>query len=150
MAGLAALVAGGVNYRGEARRRVPIALLDVTLGVGLTAALLPTIGLLGSAYASDVVAFLYVPLHIWIARRFIALPLRPLLLAVTRGLLAAAAASGVLLAFGTKHLSVLDWIGGTVLGLAAFVTVLVLTREVSLSDFGVLIRWMRRRFGRRA
>src|SRR5439155_2953674 len=64
MSGLAALVAGGVNYLGEARRRVPVALMDVTLGAGLTAALLPTIGLLGSAYASDVVALLYVPLHI--------------------------------------------------------------------------------------
>jgi O-antigen/teichoic acid export membrane protein len=145
MAGLAALVAGGVNYLGEARRRVPIALLDVTLAVGLTAALLPTVGLLGSAYASDIGALVYVPLHVWIARKYVDLPLRPLLLAVVRGLLAAAAMSAVLLAFGTKHLSPVDWIAGAVLGLAAFVAVLIATREVSISDFGALVRWARRR-----
>jgi O-antigen/teichoic acid export membrane protein len=145
MSGLAALVATGVNYLGEARRRVPLALLDVGLGVTLTAVLLPTVGLLGSAYASDVVVFLYVPLHVWIARKFIVIPLRPLLLAIVRGLLAAAAASAVLFAFGTSDLSPLDWIGGTVLGLAAFLAVLLLTRELALGDLRRLRDWVRSR-----
>jgi O-antigen/teichoic acid export membrane protein len=145
MSGLAALVATGVNYLGEARRRVPLALVDVTLGVGLTAILLPTIGLLGASYAADAASLFYVPLHIWIARRFIELPLRPLLLAGVRGLLAAAAMAGVLWAFGTKHLSVLDWIGGGVLGLAAFVAVLFVTRELAGTDLQALLRWIRAR-----
>ena len=149
MSGLAALVATGVNYLGEARRRVPLALMDVGLGVTLTVVLLSTIGLLGSAYASDVVVFLYVPLHIWIARKFVDIPLRPLLLAIARGLLAAAAMSGVLFAFGTHHLSPLDWVAGGVLGLAAFVAVLFLTREVSPRELAALPRWVRARRARR-
>jgi O-antigen/teichoic acid export membrane protein len=148
MSGLAALVATGVNYLGEARRRLPLALLDLTVGVGLTAALLPTVGLLGAAYASDVASLFYVPLHIWIARKFIDLPLRPLLLAMARGLLAAAAMAGVLLAFGTKHLSVLDWIAGGALGLAAFVAVLLVTREVAPGDLRSVWSSIRARAGR--
>ena len=149
LSGLAALVAGGVNYLGEAKRRVPIALMDVGLSVALTAVLLPTIGLLGAAYASDVVPVLYVGFHLWILRRFIDLPMRPLLLAMARGLLAAAAMAGVLLAFGTDDLSVIDWIGGTLLGVAAFLAVLVVTREVTVADLRALPGYAKRRFGRR-
>jgi O-antigen/teichoic acid export membrane protein len=145
MSGLAALASTGVNYLGEARRRVPLSLLDLTIGVGLTAALLPTVGLLGAAYASDVASLFYVPLHLWIARRFIDLPLRPLFLAMTRGLLAAAAMAGVLLAFGTERLSVLDWIAGSTFGLSAFLAVLVLTREVTVAELRALPRWIRSR-----
>jgi O-antigen/teichoic acid export membrane protein len=148
--GLAALAATGVNYLGEARRRVPLALLDLTIGVGLTAVLLPTMGLLGAAYASDVSSLFYVPLHIWIARRFIELPLKPLFLAMLRGLLAAAAMAGVLFAFGTDDLSVLDWVGGAVLGLAAFLAVLFATRELRPGDLAALRRWVRSRRGARA
>jgi O-antigen/teichoic acid export membrane protein len=137
-----------VNYLGEARRRVPLAMLDVALAIGLTAILLPTVGLLGAAYASDVGALFYVPLHVWIARKFIHLPLRPLFMAGARGLLAAAAMAGVLLLFGTSHLSVLDWIAGGVLGTAAFAAVLLVTREVTVEDLRALPRWIRRR-GRR-
>ena len=148
MSGMAAVVAVGVNYLGEARRRVPLALLDVGLGVGLTAALLPTIGLLGAAYATDVGSLFYVPLHIWIARKFIHLPLRPLFMAGARGLLAAAAMAGVLLLFGTTHLSPLDWIAGAVLGFAAFVAMLLLTREVTVAELAALPRWVRARMSR--
>jgi O-antigen/teichoic acid export membrane protein len=148
MSGMAALAATGVNYLGEARRRVPLALLDLTVGVGATAVLLPTVGLLGAAYASDLSSLLYVPLHLWIARKFIDLPLRPLFLAAGRGLLAAAAMAGVLYAFGTKHLSAVDWIAGGVLGLAAFVAVLLVTREVTLGELRSARGWVQRRFGR--
>ncbi|MEA2368662.1 MAG: hypothetical protein QOH38_1380 [Thermoleophilaceae bacterium] len=148
MSGLAALAAGGVNYLGEARRRVPLALLDLVLAVGLTAVFVPTIGLLGAAYASDIGSLFYVPLHLWIARRFIHLPLRPLVLSMVRGLLAAAAMAGVLLAFGTHHLSVLDWIAGGVLGPGAFVATLLLTRELAPSDLRTLWRWVRTRVRR--
>lgn len=146
--GLAALVAGGVNYLGEAKRRLPIALADVVVGVGLTAAAIPAFGLLGAAYVSDLFALFYVPIHIWIARKFIRLPLRPLFLAVGRGLLAAAAMSGVLLLFGTSHLSPIDWIAGGTLGLAAFVAVIVATGEVTLSDLRALPAYVRRRAAR--
>jgi O-antigen/teichoic acid export membrane protein len=148
MSGLAALVAGAVNYLGEARRRVPYAIGDVVVGTALTVAALPTIGLLGAAYIADVFSVVYVSFHIWIARKFVDLPLRPLCLAVARGLLAAAAMAGVLLLFGTRHLSPIDWIAGGALGLAAFAAVIVATGEVTLSELAALPAWGRRRFAR--
>jgi O-antigen/teichoic acid export membrane protein len=138
MSGMAALVAGSVNYLGGARLRVPIALLDLALSLGLTAALVPAMGLDGAALASDLGALVYVPLHIWVARRFIELPLRPLVLALGRGLAAAGAMSLVLLAFGTSHLSPVEWVAGGVLGFAAFLAVLLLTRELTIAQLRAL------------
>ena len=144
-AGIAPIVALGVNYLGEARLRLPISLLDVLLGLGLTALLLDRIGLLGAAYAIDVGAVLYVPLHIWILKRMIDLPLRPLGLAVVRSLAAAGAMALVLLACGTHHLSVVEWIAGAVGGLAAFTAVLLLTRQLTMDELRALAGWVRRR-----
>ena len=140
LSGLNALVVLAVNFMGVARRRVPIAVADLVVSAGLTAALLPAIGLSGAAWASDVVPLFYVPAHIWIIRRLIDLPLRPFFVSGARGLLAAGAMALVLLAFGTSHLTPLEWVGGGVLGLAAFVATLVVTREVSLSDLRQLPR----------
>lgn len=148
MSGMASLVAGSVNYLGGARLRVPIALLDVALSLGLTAALVPAMGLDGAALSADVGSFLYVPLHIWVVRRFIDLPLRPLLLAAGRGLLAAGAMALVLLAFGTRDLDVADWVGGGVLGLAAFLAVLLLTRELTPAQLRAGPRLLQRRLSR--
>jgi O-antigen/teichoic acid export membrane protein len=149
--GLAALAAFAVNYIGEARLRVPISLLDVALGIGLTAALLPAVGLLGAAIAGDVAACLYVPLHLWICRRRLGMSMRPLYLAALRTLLAAGAMSLVLLAFGTgAHLAPLAWIGGAVLGLAAFLAVIVLTGEISVRDLRAVAGAVRSRLPQRA
>jgi O-antigen/teichoic acid export membrane protein len=150
-AGIAPIVALGVNYLGEARLRLPISVLDVVLEVGLTALFLPTIGLLGAAYATDIGALLYVPLHLWILKRMIDLPLRPLGLALVRSLAAAAAMAGVLLLCGTHRLSVLEWIVGAVGGLAAFAAVLLLTRQVTVAELHAARAWVaRRRPGRGA
>ncbi len=134
LSGLNALVVLAVNFLGVARWRVPIAVADLVVNAALTAALLPAIGLNGAAWASDVVPLFYVPAHIWIIRRLIDLPIRPFLVAGARGLLAAGAMALVLLAFGTAHLTPLEWIGGGVLGLAAFVATLVVTREVTVAE----------------
>jgi O-antigen/teichoic acid export membrane protein len=149
-AGIAPIVALGVNYLGEARLRVPISILDVVLEVGLTALLLDRIGLLGAAYASDVGALLYVPLHIWILKRMIDLPLRPLGLALLRSLAAAGAMALVLLACGTHDLSVVGWIAGAVGGAGAFAAVLLLTGQVTVDELRALARWVRRRLASRA
>jgi O-antigen/teichoic acid export membrane protein len=144
-AGIAPIVALGVNYLGEARLRLPISVLDVVLEVGLTALFLPTIGLLGAAYATDIGALLYVPLHLWILKRMIDLPLRPLALALLRSLAAAAAMAGVLLLCGTHRLSVLEWIAGAVGGFAAFAAVLLLTRQLTAAELRAVRDWVARR-----
>jgi O-antigen/teichoic acid export membrane protein len=148
-AGIAPIVALGVNYLGEARLRLPISVLDVVLEVGLTALFLPEIGLLGAAYATDIGALLYVPLHIWILKRMIDLPLRPLGLAMARGLMAAGAMALVLLACGTHRLSLLEWVAGSVGGFAAFAAVLLITRQVTVAELRAMRAWIAGRLPRR-
>jgi O-antigen/teichoic acid export membrane protein len=147
-AGLAPLVSLGVNFLGEARLRVPVSLIDVGLDIGLTAALLPTIGIVGAAIASDVTAFLYVPLHLWICRRMIDLPIRPLVVSLARTLAAAAVMAAVLFAFGTDHLSVIEWIAGGACGLAAFAAVIFATGELRPGEVRELARRIRGRLRR--
>jgi O-antigen/teichoic acid export membrane protein len=133
-AGLSPLVGMGLNYLGEARLRLPISILDLVLTVALMAALLPTVGLLGAAIAADVSATVYIALHVWVIRRTLAIPLRGTLLAIARSLLAAGAMALVMLAFGTRDLSVIDWVAGSVCGFAAFAAVLLLTRQVTVPE----------------
>lgn len=143
--GLGPLLGMGLNYLGEARRRLPIALVDVVLDVTLTAVLLWQVGLLGAAYATDVTAAIYVGLQIWVIRRMLGMSLRGVVLAALRGLLAAGAMALVLLAFGTSDLSVFEWIGGAVGGFAAFAAVLLITRQVTLGELRSLGAFVRRR-----
>jgi O-antigen/teichoic acid export membrane protein len=143
--GLAAILATTLTYLGEARRRLPVAIGDLVLTAGLTALGLATIGLSGAAYAADVVSILYVAIHVWIIRKLVDLPLGPLFLAGLRGLLAAAAACGVLALFGTENLAVWEWVAGGAGALAAFAAVIVATGEVSVPELRGLLARVRRR-----
>ena len=140
MSGLSALVALAANFLGLARRRVAIAVADLVVSGALTAALLPTLGLDGAAWASDVVPLFYVPAHLWIINSVVDLPLRSFVLAGVRGLTAAGAMALVLLAFGTSHLTPLEWIGGGAFGLAAFVATLIVTGELTVGELRQLPR----------
>src|SRR2546423_11903145 len=125
---LNALVVFAVNFMGVARRRVPIAVADLVVSAGLTAALLPAIGLSGAAWASDVVPLFYVPAHIWIIRRLIDLPLRPFFVSGARGLVAAGAMALGLLPFATSPPTPLEWVGGGGPCPARFAGTLAVTR----------------------
>jgi O-antigen/teichoic acid export membrane protein len=132
--GLAPMVSLAVNYLGEARRRIPIAIFTVVVNVAIDVALIPTIGVVGGAIGTDVAFAIYVPAHLLICRRMIGVELAPLGWAAGRSLVAAAAMAGVLLLFGTSHLSVLDWVAGSVAGAAVYVAALLATRELSLAE----------------
>jgi O-antigen/teichoic acid export membrane protein len=133
-AGLSALVASALNYLGEARRRLPIAVGDLLLTAGLTAGGLALFDLSGAAYAADVVSVLYVAIHVWLIHRLVGLPMGALGLTLLRTLLAAAAAAGVLLAYGTSSLEVWEWLVGGAGALAAYFGVLLVTGELGLDD----------------
>jgi O-antigen/teichoic acid export membrane protein len=143
--GLSGLVSLSVNYLGEARRRVPFAIADLALTAALNAALLSTIGLSGAAWAADVVSVGYVGVHIWIVRSLVDVPLRPLALALLRGLAAAAAMAAVLFAFGTGHLAAWQWVAGLTGGVLAFAAVVVVTGEVSRTELRELALLVLRR-----
>ena len=148
LSGLAAVLSTSVNYLGEARRRLPISVGELVLTTVLLAVLLPTIGLNGAAYAADASVAMYVALHLWVLRRLVPLPLRPLALATLRGLLAAGAAAGVLALFGTSELAAWEWFAGGLAAVAAFLAVVVATGEVTLAELRSVPRLVRDRTGR--
>jgi O-antigen/teichoic acid export membrane protein len=149
LTGLTTLVTVAVNYMGEARRRVPVAIATLVINVVLDLILIPRIGIVAGAVGTGVALAFYVSAHFWILQETLHPDLRPLLLTVVRALLGAAAMAGVLALAGTGSLSPLEWIAGAVFGLLAYVAVLIVSREVTLAELAGLrsqaLSWLRAR-----
>ena len=132
LSGIAPVISLGVNYLGEARRRVPIAIAAVAINAAIDVALIPEIGIVAGAIGTDVAYAVYVPAHFWVARRIVALPLRPLGVTLARTLAAGGAAAGVLALFGTSPgMSPLELVGGGLAALAVYAAVLFALRELT-------------------
>jgi O-antigen/teichoic acid export membrane protein len=134
LSGLSTMVVLPLNYAGEGRRRIPIAIATVGLGAAVDVVLIPKIGILGAAVGTDVAYTLYVGGHMWLSHRLLGLSLRPLMATTVRSFAAAGAMATILALFGTGELSALEWVGGLVVGSVAFVAVLLATRELSLRE----------------
>ena len=132
--GFAPLLSLSVNYVGEARRRVPIAIALVVLSAVLVVVGIETIGIVGAAIGVDIAFTFYVVAHLWLCRSIIGAPLRPLVPTLARATLAAAGFAAVLLAFGTADLSALAWIAGAIGGTLAFLAILIGSREIGLDE----------------
>jgi stage V sporulation protein B len=134
LSGFGALVSVSANYLGEARRRVPVAMVTVVINLVVDIVLVPRIGVIGGAWGTDAAFALYAPAHLWICQRVLHLDLRPTAVTLARTALAGLAMTGVLLLFGDSlHRLWMTAIGG-VLAVAVFGLVLWLTREVTLSE----------------
>ena len=120
--------------------RLPISFAMLAAEVILDVALLPAIGVMGAVIGTNVGALLYVPLHFWLCKRMLGLALRPLALTLGRSLAAAAAMAAVLAAFGTSQLSVVEWVAGASLGLAAFVATLLVSGQLRVAELAALSR----------
>lgn len=144
---LGSLISQAANYLGAARLRVPVAVATLVVNLVIDLVLIPRIGIVAGAIGTDVAYALYVPAHLWICGRLMPLPLRSLALTLARALLAAGAMAGVLAAFGVSQLSVSGWIGGVVLAPAAYVLVLLATREVSVGELRAGSSALARRVG---
>jgi len=144
LSGLAPLVSLAVNYLGEARRRVPIAIGTVLLNAGIDVALIPRIGVVAGAIGTGAAYAVYVPAHLRLCHRFLRLDLRALAATFARSLLAGGGLAAGLALWGTSDLSLLQWVGGTTTGLVAYLGLLALTRELTAADVSAL----RARFGR--
>jgi O-antigen/teichoic acid export membrane protein len=142
--GFAPMLAIGVNYMGEARRRIPLAIGAVLINAGLDVWLLPEIGILGAAVGTTVAMAIYVAGHLWICADIIDLDLRPLGRTLARSLVAFGAACGVLLLFGTEDLPVPVVIGGAVAASVVYLVVLLVTREITRDELAGLRREIRR------
>jgi O-antigen/teichoic acid export membrane protein len=148
-AGFAPLLTLGVNYLGEARRRIVVAIAAVLLNLAIDIVLIPQIGIVGGAIGTDVAFGAYVIAHLWIADDLVGIGLRPLVPTLARSMAAAAAAAAVLLLIGTSSLSAAQWIAGALLAPTAFVAVLLATRELSLEELAGARRFLTRAVARR-
>jgi hypothetical protein len=92
------------------------------------------------AIGTDVAYALYIAAHVILCRRVLRVALRPFLATLGRVLVAGAAMAAILTALGTADLSIGTWAVGAVAGPAAFLVVLVLTRELSSGDLRALRR----------
>lgn len=138
--GPVAVISVGVNYLGEARRRVPIAVAALVINIAIDLVLIPEIGIVAGAIGTDVAFLVYAGGHVWICRRLIDLRLRPLGVTLARSLAAGGGMALVLWLFGTRELSPLEWVAGGTGGLLAFLAVLVATRELSVGELGAALR----------
>ena len=132
--GFAPLLSVGVNYLGEARRRVPIAIATVLVNLVIDLILVPKIGIVGAAIGTDVAFCLYVGAHLWVFKRILPLRLAHLRPTVLRATAAALAMAGVLLALGTSDLTLAAWIAGAIAAPLAFVAVILGLGEFSRAE----------------
>ncbi len=134
LSGFAALLAIAVNYLGEARRRVPIAIAALAVNAAIDVLLIPQIGIVAGAIGTDVATALYVGGHWWICRRIVRIDLRRLGATAARSALAALVACAILFAIGTGSVAVPALIAGGLAATAAYGGVLIATREISLAE----------------
>jgi O-antigen/teichoic acid export membrane protein len=130
----AAVISLSISYLGGARRRAGIVAVTLVLGVICTYGLLQTVGLVGAAIADDLVALAYVMANLWTCSRLVELDLRSLPLCLGRVLLAACAMALALVLIGTEHLSPVQWLIGAAAGTAAYLSVLLLSGEMSVAE----------------
>lgn len=138
LSGISPILALGVNYLGEARRRIPIAVGAVVINLVIDLVLLPRIGILAGAIASDVAYTFYTVGHLFICRRMVGIPLRPLARTFFRSLLAAGAMGGVLLLFGYSVVSTSSLLIGGALGVLTYCGVLLATGEFTSEELHAL------------
>jgi O-antigen/teichoic acid export membrane protein len=134
LVGPAPMLALSINYLGEARRRIPLALGAVAINAAIDVVLIPRIGIVAGAIGTDIGFLFFTAGHLLIARSLLELDLRRLRGTLLRTTLAAAVMCAVLFAFGTDSLSVIEAIAGSVLGLLAYAGILLVTREVSRAE----------------
>jgi len=143
VAGLAPILASAVNFLGEARLRVPLAIGALLLNLIIDLILVPRIGIVAGAIGTGAAFVLYTGGHIRICQRLMGVSFERLALTALRGTIAFGAAALVLFVFGTSHLGVFDWIAGTVLATGAFIGVLILVGELHRDDVRTAIRLLR-------
>src|SRR4029077_752174 len=105
LSGMAQITTLAVNYLGEARRRVPIAIAMLATNVTIDVVLLPKIGIVAGAIGTSAAYAVWVPAHVWILHRRVGLQLRPLVRTGLRTCVAGAAMVGALAALGTGQVA---------------------------------------------
>jgi O-antigen/teichoic acid export membrane protein len=145
LSGIAQLTTLTVNYLGEAWRRVPIAILMLTVNVVIDVLLLPRIGIVAGAIGTSAAYALWVPAHVWILRKRGGLRVGPFLVTVLRSALAGGAMLGILALLGTGRVPIPLMLVGAVVGPTVYVAALFALRELGREDIAVARRLLTRR-----
>jgi O-antigen/teichoic acid export membrane protein len=144
LSGIAQITTLAVNYLGEARRRVPIAVAMLTINIVVDVVLLPEIGIVAAAIGTSAAYVLWVPAHVWILRKRAGLELRPLAVTALRTCVAGAAMIGALALVGTGQVPGGLMVVGLFVGPLTYVAALFAVRELTLGDVvnlrGVVLR----------
>jgi len=131
--GFGTLLSMTANYLGQARPRIVVAVVTTMINVVVDVVLIPRIGIVGGAVGTDLAYAFYAPAHLWICRRAVDFPIRPVIGALVRALGASAVMALVLLAFGTSPSNV-ALVAGLLAGSAAFTGVLIASRAITVSE----------------
>jgi O-antigen/teichoic acid export membrane protein len=137
--GLAVVLSLSVNYLGEARRRVPVAIAALVTNAVIDLILLRPLGVVAAAIGTSAGYTVYTLGHFLICRRLMDLRLGPLVWTLARAFVAAEAMAAVLLAVGDDQIGVAGWVLGTLGAGAAFVAVLRVTGEFTLAEIRTLV-----------
>jgi O-antigen/teichoic acid export membrane protein len=132
--GFGSLVSISANYLGEARRRIPVAIVTVLVNLVLDLVLVPRIGVIGACVGTDVAYALYAPAHLLICQRALQIDLRPVARTFIRTTLAGTAMTGILFLFGASLSRFWLIPLGGLAGVGVFAAVLWVTGEVSVSE----------------
>ena len=134
LSGFGPLVSTSINYLGQARRRIPIAVGCAVLHVALTFAMVESIGMVGAALSAGISYALYVGGHMRIAAEILELRVRPLGLTLARSAAAGLLAAVLLILLGTNELSPLAWAAGFIGAPLVFGATLIALRETSIAE----------------
>jgi O-antigen/teichoic acid export membrane protein len=134
LSGFGSLVSVSANYLGEARRRIPVAIMTVLVNLVLDLVLVPRIGVIGGCVGTDVAYAVYAPAHLFICQRALQIDLQPAARTFIRTTLAGAAMTGILILFGDSLSRFWLIPLGGVAGVVVFAAVLWVTGEVSASE----------------
>jgi len=137
--GFGTLVSLSANYLGEARRRLPVAIVTVIVNLVLDLLLVPRIGVLGGCVGTDVAYAIYAPAHLLICRRVLQLDLRPALRTLLRTTLAGGVLTGILFLFGDSLSELWRIPVGALVGTVAFAAVLLLTGEITTAEARIVL-----------
>jgi O-antigen/teichoic acid export membrane protein len=145
LAGIAQLTTITVNFLGEAWRRVPLAVIMLTVNIVIDVLLLPRIGVLAGAIGTSAAYAIWVPAHVWILHRRGGLRVGPLIVTIARSCLAGGAMLGALALLGTGRVPLPLMLLGALVGPVVYIAMLFVLRELGRGDLAVLRGLLARR-----
>ncbi|UJA19994.1 polysaccharide biosynthesis protein [Thermoleophilia bacterium SCSIO 60948] len=149
LTGVGPLLFAPLNYMGEARRRIPIAISALLINAVIDLILIPRIGVMGAVIGCTVGYTLFIGAHLWLCRVVIGISVARIARTAVAVLVAAALSGAVLLAVGTSDLGIVQWIGGAVGAGLVYLGAVLASRDLSREELGMLTQLPKRALGRR-